>query len=260
MTIANNPFEVMGLERLVEPGPILLGHAEQLAKIRQAAVLTQPSLRPVINASGVIIHTNLGRAPLADVAIKRVGEVAAGYSTLEYDLVAGGRGSRHDHLSDLLSSLTGAEAGLAVNNCSAREMMQAAKKRPRTVMRFIVEFMILFIVLLSFLKVFLSVGCHIRLDAAGYHFRLSFSDALAQDAVGRVERVAARGPRHRAVVDQRELLAAATLDVDVEGIEAGVALRADKPASGDAHLRVEDGGRRLRGIAGQVEHDKARHV
>jgi L-seryl-tRNA(Ser) seleniumtransferase len=82
-----------------------------------------PSLRPVLNATGVIIHTNLGRAPLAEVAIRRVHEVAAGYSTLEYDLAAGGRGSRHDHLSDLLSSLTGAEAGLAVNNNAAAVLL-----------------------------------------------------------------------------------------------------------------------------------------
>jgi L-seryl-tRNA(Ser) seleniumtransferase len=82
-----------------------------------------PSLRPVLNATGVIIHTNLGRAPLAEVAIRRMHEVAAGYSTLEYDLAAGGRGSRHDHLSDLLSSLTGAEAGLAVNNNAAAVLL-----------------------------------------------------------------------------------------------------------------------------------------
>jgi L-seryl-tRNA(Ser) seleniumtransferase len=82
-----------------------------------------PSLRPVLNATGVIIHTNLGRAPLAEVAIRRVDEVAAGYSTLEYDLAAGGRGSRHDHLSDLLSGLTGAEAGLAVNNNAAAVLL-----------------------------------------------------------------------------------------------------------------------------------------
>jgi L-seryl-tRNA(Ser) seleniumtransferase len=82
-----------------------------------------PSLRRVLNATGVVIHTNLGRAPLAEVAIERVGEVAAGYSTLEYDLAAGGRGSRHDHLSGLLSSLTGAEAGLAVNNNAAAVLL-----------------------------------------------------------------------------------------------------------------------------------------
>ena len=78
-----------------------------------------PSLRPVINATGVIVHTNLGRAPLAPAAIERIGDVAAGYSTLEYDLEAGTRGSRHDHLSPLLAELTGAEAGFAVNNNAA---------------------------------------------------------------------------------------------------------------------------------------------
>jgi L-seryl-tRNA(Ser) seleniumtransferase len=78
-----------------------------------------PSLRRVLNATGVIVHTNLGRAPLAAAALERVSQVAAGYSTLEYDLEAGARGSRHDHLSGLLSQLTGAEAGLAVNNNAA---------------------------------------------------------------------------------------------------------------------------------------------
>jgi L-seryl-tRNA(Ser) seleniumtransferase len=82
-----------------------------------------PSLRPVLNATGVIVHTNLGRAPLAEAAIERVSEVAAGYSTLEYDLAAGGRGSRHDHLCDLLSNLTGASAGLAVNNNAAAVLL-----------------------------------------------------------------------------------------------------------------------------------------
>jgi len=87
---------------------------------RAAAVLgAAPSLRPVLNATGVIVHTNLGRAPLARSAIDRVGAAAAGYSTLEYDLAAGARGSRHDHLSPLLAELTGAEAGFAVNNNAA---------------------------------------------------------------------------------------------------------------------------------------------
>jgi L-seryl-tRNA(Ser) seleniumtransferase len=101
--------EVLDQERLLETTARRLGRP--------------PSLRPVLNATGVIIHTNLGRAPLAEVAIRRVDEVAAGYSTLEYDLAAGGRGSRHDHLSDLLSGLTGAEAGLAVNNNAAAVML-----------------------------------------------------------------------------------------------------------------------------------------
>ena len=80
---------------------------------------TQPSLRRVINATGVVLHTNLGRAPLADVAIRAIEEVAQGFSNLEYDLDAGQRGSRYSHCVDLLCRLTGAEDGLVVNNCAA---------------------------------------------------------------------------------------------------------------------------------------------
>jgi L-seryl-tRNA(Ser) seleniumtransferase len=80
--------------------------------------LTQPSLRPVINASGVIIHTNLGRAPLSRAAQAAM-LAAAGYSNLEYDLDAGVRGSRYSHAAPLLARLTGAEAGLVVNNAAA---------------------------------------------------------------------------------------------------------------------------------------------
>ena len=75
-----------------------------------------PSLRPVINATGVILHTNLGRAPLSDEALAAMTEAARGYSNLEFDLEAGERGSRHDHLEEQLRRLTGAEAAFAVNN------------------------------------------------------------------------------------------------------------------------------------------------
>lgn len=81
--------------------------------------VTAPSLRPVINATGVIIHTNLGRAPLSAAALAAVQRVAAGYSTLEYNLDAGGRGSRHDHARRLLCELTGAEDAMVVNNNAA---------------------------------------------------------------------------------------------------------------------------------------------
>ena len=80
---------------------------------------TQPSLRPVINATGVIIHTNLGRAPLSEAACTAIAEAASGYSNLEYDLAAGERGSRHDHARRLLCELTGAEDALVVNNNAA---------------------------------------------------------------------------------------------------------------------------------------------
>lgn len=83
----------------------------------------RPSMRRVINATGVIIHTNLGRSVLADEAIAAVNEVIRGYSTLEYDTSAMARGSRHDHVEDLLCALTGAEAAIAVNNNAAAVMM-----------------------------------------------------------------------------------------------------------------------------------------
>ncbi len=79
----------------------------------------QPTLRPVINATGVIIHTNLGRAPLSRAALAAVEAAAAGYSTLEFDLDSGKRGSRLRHAGDLLAQMTGAEAALVVNNNAA---------------------------------------------------------------------------------------------------------------------------------------------
>jgi len=78
-----------------------------------------PSLLPVINATGVIIHTNLGRALLSDAAKRAMMEVASSYSNLEYDLAAGKRGSRYVHAEALLTRLTGAEAALVVNNNAA---------------------------------------------------------------------------------------------------------------------------------------------
>jgi L-seryl-tRNA(Ser) seleniumtransferase len=77
------------------------------------------SLRPVINATGVILHTNLGRAPLADAAVDAIREIAHGYTNLEYDLGAGNRGSRYVHCVELLRELTGAEDAIVVNNCAA---------------------------------------------------------------------------------------------------------------------------------------------
>ena len=77
------------------------------------------SLRRVLNATGVVLHTNLGRAPLATVALDAVREMASGFSNLEYDVEAGARGSRHVHCAALLAELTGAEDALVVNNCAA---------------------------------------------------------------------------------------------------------------------------------------------
>ena len=85
-----------------------------------------PRLRRVINATGVIVHTNLGRAPLAEAALDRVREIGRGYSNLEYDVAAGGRGSRQDHVAGILRRLTGAEAALVVNNNAAAVMLVLA--------------------------------------------------------------------------------------------------------------------------------------
>jgi L-seryl-tRNA(Ser) seleniumtransferase len=81
------------------------------------------SLTPVINATGVVIHTNLGRAPLADEAIDAMVAVARGYSTLEYDLARGERGSRNTHVAELLRELSGAEASLVLNNGAAAVLL-----------------------------------------------------------------------------------------------------------------------------------------
>lgn len=83
----------------------------------------RPSLRRVLNATGVIIHTNLGRSPLAAACREQLLEVAAHYHNLEYDLIRGERGSRQDHLEGLLQELTGAEAALVVNNNAAAVML-----------------------------------------------------------------------------------------------------------------------------------------
>lgn len=85
--------------------------------------LHRPALRRLINATGVVIHTNLGRAPLAEVAVERIVEVARGYSNLEYDIERGDRGSRQAHVERLLCRLTEAEAALAVNNNAAAVLL-----------------------------------------------------------------------------------------------------------------------------------------
>ena len=94
--------------------------------LAELATVQRPSLRRVLNATGVLVHTNLGRAPLAEAALARVAEVGAGYSNLEYDLASGSRGSRQDHLAGLLRRLTGAEAALVVNNNAAAVLLALA--------------------------------------------------------------------------------------------------------------------------------------
>jgi len=100
---------------------------DQDALLENAASLlaawTRPSLEPVINASGVILQTNLGRAPLSAAALLAIQQVAAGYSNLEYDLDRGRRGSRMVHAEDLLRRLTGAEGAMVVNNNAAAVLL-----------------------------------------------------------------------------------------------------------------------------------------
>jgi len=87
---------------------------------------TRPTLIPAINAAGVIIHTNLGRAPLSKATIAAMQEIAQGYSNLEYDLTRGKRGSRLIHAESVLSKLTGAEAGVVVNNNASAVLLTLA--------------------------------------------------------------------------------------------------------------------------------------
>jgi L-seryl-tRNA(Ser) seleniumtransferase len=103
-----------------EPGSLVDAVLEELVHARR------PSLRRVLNATGVLVHTNLGRAPLSEAALARVAEVGSGYSNLEYDLGRGERGSRQEHLAGLLSRLTGAEAALVVNNNAAAVLLALA--------------------------------------------------------------------------------------------------------------------------------------
>jgi len=95
--------------------------------LERAAALGRPSLRRVINATGVVLHTNLGRAPLSAAAQRAIAAAAAGYSNLEFDLESGQRGSRHTHLEALLCRVTGAQAALAVNNNAAAVLLVLAE-------------------------------------------------------------------------------------------------------------------------------------
>ncbi|HEX8731599.1 MAG TPA: L-seryl-tRNA(Sec) selenium transferase, partial [Ktedonobacterales bacterium] len=102
-------------------------HARIVAEAaRTLSLQRRPHLRPVINATGVIINTNLGRAPLSERAIAQMIAVARGYSNLEFDLAANERGSRQTHTRDLLCTLTGAEDALVVNNNAAATLVALA--------------------------------------------------------------------------------------------------------------------------------------
>jgi L-seryl-tRNA(Ser) seleniumtransferase len=98
---------------------------EELISIQVEKILSR-SLQPVINATGVILHTNLGRAPLAETVVDEFRRSATQYSNLEYDLEAGTRGKRDVHTAELLTRLTGAEAAIVVNNCAAAVLVTLA--------------------------------------------------------------------------------------------------------------------------------------
>jgi L-seryl-tRNA(Ser) seleniumtransferase len=103
-----------------EPDDLVSGTEVELER------LLEPRLRRVVNGTGVVVHTNLGRAALSEEALARVHEIGRGYSNLEYDLEAGARGSRQDHLGAVLRALTGAEAALVVNNNAAAVLLVLA--------------------------------------------------------------------------------------------------------------------------------------
>jgi L-seryl-tRNA(Ser) seleniumtransferase len=104
----------------VDPGDLIERVERELAAERA------PRLRRVLNATGVIVHTNLGRTPPAEEALDRARDVATGYSNLEYDVGVGARGSRQDHIAPILRRLTGAEAALVVNNNAAAVLLALA--------------------------------------------------------------------------------------------------------------------------------------
>ncbi len=123
------PVVVQAARRVLEAARDEIRRGHPTPEVAPAAValeatrLARPSLRPVINATGVLLHTNLGRAPLAPAALQAVDAAARGYSTLELDLATGERGSRHDHTAPLVAEVLGAEAGMAVNNCAAAVLL-----------------------------------------------------------------------------------------------------------------------------------------
>ncbi|HYP28455.1 MAG TPA: L-seryl-tRNA(Sec) selenium transferase [Blastocatellia bacterium] len=122
----------VGVESILARGPGLGGNGDRQALLAaeierrlEARVegLARPSLRRVVNATGVVIHTNLGRAPLARAAVDALSDVAGHYSNLEYDIERGGRGRRESHCQDLLARLAGSEAAVVANNNAAAVML-----------------------------------------------------------------------------------------------------------------------------------------
>jgi L-seryl-tRNA(Ser) seleniumtransferase len=120
MTMPASP-EDAPMNQEVSRAAFLAEAERRLVKAHEAEI--KSSLRRVINATGVILHTNLGRAPLSDAARRAVANEAAGYCSLEYDLATGERGRRGARVEDLLAQMTGAENALVVNNCAAAALL-----------------------------------------------------------------------------------------------------------------------------------------
>ena len=100
-------------------------HIEALVEqiLVRAEKMLAPNMKKIVNATGTVLHTNLGRAPISKKHMEHIAEIATGYSNLEYDLEAGKRGERYAHFEELLCKITGAEAAMAVNNNAAAVML-----------------------------------------------------------------------------------------------------------------------------------------
>jgi L-seryl-tRNA(Ser) seleniumtransferase len=122
--LAQYPRELV-LEALRQGAQAMREGASEWQAAAQIYLLTQlrPSLRPVLNGTGVVLHTNLGRAPLSPRALEHINATCGGYCNLELDLESGQRGQRHDHLSYWMSRLAKVEGALAVNNCAAAMLL-----------------------------------------------------------------------------------------------------------------------------------------
>ncbi|MGH2802244.1 MAG: L-seryl-tRNA(Sec) selenium transferase, partial [Thermoleophilaceae bacterium] len=216
--------------------------ASPAARARElAAAEVRPSLRRVLNATGVIVHTNLGRAPLPEEVVRAALEAAAGYSNLEYDLARGARGSRQVHVEGLLRELTGAEAALVVNNCAAAVLLAAAALaggRELVVSRGqLVEIGGSF----RIPEVVAQSGARLREVGTTNRTRLSdYSDGLGPDT-GAILRAHQSNFRTVGFVEEVEIEALCSLGVPViDDVGSGV-LAAGIPALGPAGLATASG-------------------
>jgi L-seryl-tRNA(Ser) seleniumtransferase len=127
VTVHGRALVLFAVQRALDEeraGGTIAQPAARMARIETLVrELRQPRLRPVINATGVVLHTNLGRAPLSAPAAQAAAMIAGRYSTLEFDPRTGRRGRRHDLVADLLRYLTGADAAAVVNNCAAAVLL-----------------------------------------------------------------------------------------------------------------------------------------